>query len=195
MVPSSSSRYTPHQSLIRGTDRRATLVRISCSSSDEARIRAASARKRCPSPIRSRACSARRRLVMSRKTSTTPVISPSGFRIGAPLSSIGTSAPCRVIRTVRVLSPAEAPRSKSLVDRALDRLTGRLVDNLEDLLDGTAIRFLLAPAGDLDRGGVHENHSPPGVGHQDGVPDARKGHLQPFLPFHAKPDLRKRYAM
>src|SRR3569832_5788 len=55
------------------------------------------------------ACSARRCSLISRKINTTPNSVPSGSRIGAALSSIGTSRPSRDSRIVWFASPTTAP--------------------------------------------------------------------------------------
>ncbi len=60
-------------------------------------------------------CSAARRAVMSRNTRTTPTTRPRPSRIGAPLSSIGTSVPSRPISTVWLARPTIAPSRRTLV--------------------------------------------------------------------------------
>ncbi len=119
----------------------------------------------------SRARSEPRRSVMSRKTSTTPTMRPRVSRIGAPLSSMGSSLPSLAISTVWLARPTMVPRRITLLTGFSTVSRVVLVDDAEHRVQGLAQR-LGAPAGEGLRDRVQQGDPPLRVGHHDRVADA-----------------------
>ena len=114
--------------------------------------RAAARRVRPPSRLRS---------LTSRKTSTTPMISPSASRIGAPLSSIGISVAVARQQHGVVGEPDDRALAQHLASTGLSTVARRLlVDDAKDLVERPAARLALRPAGQRLGDRVHE-HDPP----------------------------------
>src|SRR5580700_4573267 len=124
--------------------------------------------------------SIRRSSVTSRKTSTTPIISPAPLKMGAALSSMMNSRPSRARRAVWLARPITWRRRRTF-STGFCRLPRVLADDAEYGFQRMPFGVGELPASQILGDGVHEADRPMDIAGDHRIPDRLQRGLEPLL--------------